>query len=238
MKKLFALLACMMLLAGCTKSNIVNATEETRAVSAPDMELRDDIEIDWAQVSDDTEWIFNNEDRYPYTRDYRFYLEPNKKEIMLMWVVADDLPDSEIRNYAEALIKEFNDAVAIQDFSIATSSKDSYGGLWDEYGLSFSLVPESTQDEEDTWFISGSYGAGIAFQLPDTSALLSGNAEAADAAEGETVEETEAETEPETEAADENAAEAPEIETAAAQGPGLEVTEADTQGPEAEKKEE
>ena len=53
----------MMLLSGCTKSNIVNATEETRAVSAPDMEIRDDIEIDWAQVSGDTEELFNDESR-------------------------------------------------------------------------------------------------------------------------------------------------------------------------------
>ncbi len=222
MKKLFALLACMMFLAGCTESNIVNATEETRAVSAPDMELHDDIEIDWAQVSDDTEWIFNNKDRFPYTRDYRFYLEPNKKEIMLMWVVADDFPDSEIRTYADALIKEFNDAVAIQDFSIATSDKDSYGGLWEEYGLSFSIVPESTQDDEETWFINGSYGAGVEFQLPDTTALMGKGTE--EEAGGETAEETEAE------AAE---GETFTIETPAAKGPGMEVTEADTQGPEA-----
>ena len=46
MKKMIMLLACMMLLAGCTESNIVNPKEETVPVSAPDMELRDDIEID------------------------------------------------------------------------------------------------------------------------------------------------------------------------------------------------
>lgn len=221
MRKLLALLACMMLLSGCTKSNIVNATEETRAVSAPDFELRDDIEIDWAQVSDDTEWIFNNETTYPYTRDYHFYLEPNKKEIMLMWVVADDLPDAEIRTYADALIKEFNDAVAIQDFSIERSDKDSYGGLWDEYALSFSIVPESTQDDEETWFIHGSYGAGADFVLPDVTGLL-GDANAAGEDAAETVGETEDEAE-----------ETMEAETPAAKGPGLEVTEAATEGSEA-----
>lgn len=213
MRKFLGLVACMLLLSGCTKSNIVNATEQTIAVSAPDFELRDDIEIDWGQVSDDTEALFNDESRYPYTRDYHFYLEPKKKEIMLMWVVADEFPDNQIRRYADDLIKYFNDAAAVQDFSIATSGKDSYGGLWEEYALSFSIVPESTQDDADTWFISGNYGAGVPFTLPDFDGFL-----------GDSEEEPELE-------ADETAA---AVETPAAKGPGLEVTEADTLGPEAE----
>lgn len=228
MRKLLGLLACMMLLSGCTKSNIVNATEETRAVSAPDMEIRDDIEIDWAQVSVDTEELFNDESRYPYSRDYHFYLEPKKKEIMLMWVVADEFPDNMIHKYAEDLIKYFNDIVAIQDFSIEMSSADSFGGLWKEYGLSFSIVPESTQDEQDTWFISGTYGAGVEFALPDISGLTGGEDAALEEAESETAEEAEETEQAETEAT------AP-AETPAAKGPGLEVTEADTEGPEAER---
>lgn len=211
MRKVLGLLVCMLLLSGCTKSNIVNATEQTVAVSAPDFELRDDIEIEWGQVSEDTEALFNDESRYPYTRDYHFYLEPKKKEIMLMWVVADDFPETQIRRYAEDLIKYFNDAVAVQDFSIAASGKDSYGGLWDEYALSFSIVPESTQDDADTWFISGNYGAGVKFTLPDPAALS-----------GSDEEEQEME------------AELKKDEMPAAKGPGLEVTEADTLGPEAE----
>lgn len=211
MRKVLGLLVCMLLLSGCTKSNIVNATEQTVAVSAPDFELRDDIEIEWGQVSEDTEALFNDESRYPYTRDYHFYLEPKKKEIMLMWVVADDFPENQIHRYAEDLIKYFNDAVAVQDFSIAASGEDSYGGLWDEYALSFSIVPESTQDDADTWFISGNYGAGVKFTLPDPANLSDSDEEE-----------------------QEMEAELKKDEMPAAKGPGLEVTEADTLGPEAE----
>ena len=51
---------------------------------------------------------------------------------------------------------------------------NSYGGLWKTYALSFSIVPESTQDEEDTWFISGNFAAGTEFQLPDINAVAGG----------------------------------------------------------------
>ncbi len=170
MKKILMLIACMALLSGCTQSNIVNPTAETK-IADPDFSVQEGIEIDWTQVSVEAEELFGNEKEYPYTRDFHFYLEPTKKEIMLMWVVADDFPESQTLSYAEDLIKGFNDTVAVQDFSIERSGQDSYGGLWKQYGLSFSIVPESTQDDEDTWFISASYGAGVDFVLPDVNAV-------------------------------------------------------------------
>ena len=166
----------MALLSGCTQSNIVAPTEET-IVADPEFGTQDDIEIDWTQVSTDAEEIFEDEKSYPYTKNFQFYPEPNKKEIMLIWVVADDFPEVESRDYAENLIKGFNDVVAVQDFSIETSNSDSFGGLWKNYALSYSIVPESTQDDEETWFISGSYAAGTDFVLPDTTALRKSLAE-------------------------------------------------------------
>ena len=65
---------------------------------------------------------------------------------MLIWVVADDLPDDQIGTYAEDLIKGFNDIVHTQDFSIEMSGEDSYGGLWKQDALSYSIVPECDQD--------------------------------------------------------------------------------------------
>ncbi len=170
MRKLFLLIACMMFLSGCTQSNIVQPDSETK-IADPDFEKRDGIEIDWTQVSTDAEENFEDQNLFPYARDFHFYLEPNKKEIMLMWVVADDLPADKILMYAEDLIKGFNDTVATQDFSIERSTKDSYGGLWKNYSLSFSIVPESSQDDEESWFMSASFGAGVEFVLPDAKEL-------------------------------------------------------------------
>ncbi len=185
MKKFLIMIACMALLSGCTQSTIVSPDSET-VVGNPNFETQDDVSIDWSQVSNDAEDMFNDTSNYEYSKDFHFYLEPNKKQVMLVWVVSDDFPDDQIGTYAEDLIKGFNDVVATQDFSIDKSSEDSYGGLWKDYALSFSIVPESDQDNEDAWFISGSYEAGSDFKLPDTKELISKAKESTDSDDGET----------------------------------------------------
>ena len=104
MKKLLILIACMAFLSGCTESTIVKPTAET-VVGNPNFETSEDVVIDWKQVSSEAEELFEDTASYPYSKDFRLYLEPKKKEIMLIWVVADDFPDMEICNYAEDLIK-------------------------------------------------------------------------------------------------------------------------------------
>lgn len=171
MRKFLVLLACAALLCGCTKSNIVQPDSETK-VADPDFSIKDDIEIDWEQVSTEADEIFTNKNDFPYSEDFHFMLQPSTKEIMLMWIVADDLPNEEIQNYADRLIKGFNDLVSTQDFSIEKSSDDSFGGLWKDYSLTFGIAPVSTQDDQESWFISGNYGAGVEFVLPDVNAAI------------------------------------------------------------------
>lgn len=170
MRKFLIMIACMALLSGCTQSNIVSPDSETR-VGNPNFDIQDDIEPDWSQVSTEADEIFEDVNTYPYSRGFSFYLEPNKREIMLMWVVADEFPDNEILRYTEEMIKGFNDIVAVQDFSIDRAGADSYGGLWSRYALTFNIVPESTQDDEETWFISANYPAGSEFVLPTADQL-------------------------------------------------------------------
>ena len=192
MRKILVLLACAAVLSGCApKSNIVSpdSTEGTVA-GQPDFDAKDDVEIDWEQAKVDAEDMFTDVNEYPYSVDFHLLLQPEQKEIMLVWVVKDDLPSSEIAKYSEALVKGFNDMVSTQDFSIERSSDTSYGGLWKTYGLSYGLAPESTQDDEDTWFISGSYPAGTDFKLPSAEEIQKAvdSVEAAEAAETEAAE--------------------------------------------------
>ena len=192
MRKILVLLACAAVLSGCApKSNIVSpdSTEGTVA-GQPDFDAKDDVEIDWEQAKVDAEDMFTDVNEYPYSVDFHLLLQPEQKEIMLVWVVKDDLPSSEIAEYSEALVKGFNDMVSTQDFSIERSSDTSYGGLWKTYGLSYGLAPESTQDDEDTWFISGSYPAGTDFKLPSAEEIQKAvdSVEAAEAAETEAAE--------------------------------------------------
>ena len=213
MRKILVLLACAAVLSGCApKSNIVSpdSTEGTVA-GQPDFDAKDDVEIDWEQAKVDAEDIFTDTKEYPYSVDFHLLLQPEQKEIMLVWVVKDDLPCNQIAKYSEALVKGFNDMVATQDFSIERSSDTSYGGLWKTYGLSYGLAPESTQDDEDTWFISGSYPAGTDFKLPSAEEIQKAvdSVEAADAAETEAPEE-EASGNSEEEPAEENEADTAE----------------------------
>lgn len=160
MRKFFVCAACAcMLLSGCTQSNIVNTHQET-IVGEPDFEEKEGIEIDWEQVSDECQDIFLDTNEYEYSKDINFYLEPEQKKIMLIWTVADDFPPEMVMEYAEYLVKGFNDIVAEQDFSIKVSSPESLGGLWEEYGLLFGIAPESTQDDESTWFINAELDNG------------------------------------------------------------------------------
>ncbi len=173
MKKLLLLGLCAgaLLFGGCTKSTIVNPDEYTLAAN-PDFEEKKDVEIEWQQVSDDAKELFLNTEDYPYAKDLVILLEPTEKKLQLLWVVADDFPEEELDRYAEDLVKEFNNIVASQDFSIERAGTDSYGGLWKEYGLSVGIIPESTKEDPDTWFMDVTYEAGTDFKLPNTSEAL------------------------------------------------------------------
>ena len=192
MRKILVLLACAAVLSGCAPKSNIGSPDSTEGTVAgqPDFDAKDDVEIDWEQAKVEAEDMFTDVNEYPYSVDFHLLLQPEQKEIMLVWVVKDDLPSSEIAEYSEALVKGFNDMVSTQDFSIERSSDTSYGGLWKTYGLSYGLAPESTQDDEDTWFISGSYPAGTDFKLPSAEEIQKAvdSVEAAEAAETEAAE--------------------------------------------------
>lgn len=70
MKRFLVLAACMVLLSGCTQSNIVNPESETK-IADPNFDIQDDIEIDWTQVSADAESVFEDtvlsvQQRFPF----------------------------------------------------------------------------------------------------------------------------------------------------------------------------
>ena len=173
MKKLLLLTVCVgaLVFGGCTKSTIVSPHEYTLAAN-PDFEEKENVEIEWQQVSDDAKELFLDKEEYPYSRDLVILLEPTEKQLQLLWVVADDFPAEELDHYAEDLVKEFNNIVASQDFTIERSGVDSYGGLWKEYGLSVGIIPESTKEDPETWFMDVTYEAGTDFELPHTSEAL------------------------------------------------------------------
>ena len=166
-------LTSLAMLAGCTKSNIVNADHQTVAVTGnPEDGAPEDVEIDWEQVADDAHSIFDDKTEYPNSVKFSIYLNQETKEIMLLWAVDDKFSAEDLSRYAEDALKMFNDIVATQDGKIAMSDENSYGGLWKEYGLSVGIIPESTKEDPETWFMDVTYEAGTDFELPHTSEAL------------------------------------------------------------------
>ena len=155
---------------GCTKSTIVNVKEET-VEAEPVFETQENVEIDWEQVSDEAQDLFEDRNEYSYSRDFLIFLEPQEKLLQLLWVVDDDFPTSEMDRYANDMLKRFNDIVATQDFSIEPSSEESYGGLWKEYGIAIGIMPDGTKEDRETWFLDASYEADSDFALPSASAI-------------------------------------------------------------------
>lgn len=130
------ILGLSILLNACGKSKIV-ASE----VAEPYTGVTDNIQIDWDQVNYD--FTFATDDAYPEISSYiDFEIIEDKKTIRLIWPLKNTATQLDAINNGAGFIKLFNDTVAIQDFSIARSSENYYGGLWDKYTLQLEIFKE------------------------------------------------------------------------------------------------
>ena len=130
------ILGLSILLNACGKSNIV-ASE----VAEPYTGVTDNIQIDWDQVNYD--FTFATDDAYPEISSYiDFEIIEDKKTIRLIWPLKNTATQLDAINNGAGFIKLFNDTVATQDFSIARSSENYYGGLWDKYTLQLEIFKE------------------------------------------------------------------------------------------------
>lgn len=141
---------------GCVEREIVvNKTIE----DIPDVTIKDDIEIDWEQVMDDCESILTEQD-YPYGCYLDFAVHDDENSTEIIWPLKPDCPIKEMPKYAEAYAKAFNDAIAVQDFSIAPSTGDSYGGYWDKHDMDVQVYYEKDIMEPGKYVINQIVPAG------------------------------------------------------------------------------
>ena len=130
------ILGLSILLNACGKSKI-GASE----VAEPYTGGTDNIQIDCDQVNYD--FTFATDDAYPEISSYiDFEIIEDKKTIRLIWPLKNTATQLDAINNGAGFIKLFNDTVAIQDFSIARSSENYYGGLWDKYTLQLEIFKE------------------------------------------------------------------------------------------------
>ena len=124
------------LLAACGERKIV-APENEKSYT----EITEGIQIDWDQVNYD--FTYAIDEAYPEISSYiDFEVIEDKKTIRLIWPLKNTATQLDAINNGAGYIKMFNDIVATQDFSIAKSSENYYGGLWDRYTLQLEIFKE------------------------------------------------------------------------------------------------
>ena len=124
------------LLTACGERKIVAPENEQ-----PYTEITEGIQIDWDQVNYD--FTYAIDEAYPEISSYiDFEVIEDKKTIRLIWPLKNTATQLDAINNGAGYIKMFNDIVATQDFSIAKSSENYYGGLWDRYTLQLEIFKE------------------------------------------------------------------------------------------------
>lgn len=162
MKKVVLMLACSMtLLAGCMGSTVTNQQPtkaepigETVFVPTPDMEIHDDIVLDWEQGVADMDNVLRNTNYYPKMQDVSIFVNDEDGEITIVMAVSDDTTAEEALEYAQNALADANNAVGDQDFSIQKAEDGvTYGGLYERYSVYIGVAPNSTKEDDTTWLV-------------------------------------------------------------------------------------
>lgn len=173
MKKWAVILACTaFLMSGCMESTVTNQTTqaesgqtEIMAVPAPDMEIHDDIVLDWEQGIADVDNVLRNANYYPDMTDVSVLVDTELNEITIVISVKDDMDKETAVDYAQRALEDTNNALADQDFSIAKGEEGvTYGGLYERYAVSIGVAPESTVEDESTWLVDERLEMGEAYR--------------------------------------------------------------------------
>lgn len=159
MKKTFKYLCIVFALQGLLFTACAPKQLTVKREMAPDTSIKTDVEIDYEQLKSECEELLN-QDEYPLSSYIDFAIHEDEKVIELIWVLNEDATQVESLEYGKAYIKAFNDVYKTQDFSIAASGPDYYGGLWDKYDLDLQVFKESYIIKPDMYFINQYMKAG------------------------------------------------------------------------------
>lgn len=135
---------CIMLLCGCTKSNIVQP-EET---PGPDFNIYNDIVISEEQLHYDVEDIYLDPIDYPMASAIDFDLNLDEAYVDITVVVKDGTSPEDTAYFADVAIKGINDEVVVQDFSYGESDTDTFGGLYQDNVINLKIYTESEYEAE------------------------------------------------------------------------------------------
>lgn len=143
-KRLVLTVGCMVLLCGCTKSNIVHPDSPVE----PDTEIRWDIVLEEEQLQHDVEDLYLDERDYPMASAIAIDLNLDEEFVGVDVVIKDGTSPEEAAEYAMTVIKGINDEAAVQDFTYGKAGEDTYGGLYQDNEIRVKIYDESAYAAE------------------------------------------------------------------------------------------
>ena len=123
--------------------------------------MHDDIKLNFDEAQSSCEDLLkDNASDYPLSKYIDTVVDENTKTVMLIWPLDNSATEEDGVRYANELIRAFNDACAEQDFSIAASSEESYGGLYQKYAVNIQVFREADILKPDKYLVSMTIPAG------------------------------------------------------------------------------
>ncbi len=164
LKKMMVLLACAVMLSGCTKSNIVQGGTPDD-LPAPSSEG-----IVWEQLWEDFHEIYEDQDVYPFAGSVSGAIDPEKKEARFFLLLSQDLDAEEAAAYATEVLKGFNDLISGQNSAYAPSSAESYGGYLSKYQIYVMVAESDLMNVHEEWILEDEIPAGT-YRAVDPAAV-------------------------------------------------------------------
>lgn len=143
MRTYLLLAACVFLLAGCTKSNILTPSN----IGEPNFDIVEGIELDQDQIKEDVADYFENHEQYDFAQEFELNLDESSKTLTILITVEDETDPMEAADLAAGMIRAYADAVSTQDFSYKASTPDTYGDYFMDYSVRVQVVLVSSADE-------------------------------------------------------------------------------------------
>lgn len=155
MKKIIVLLlASMLVLSGCTKSNIVKGGQDYSDMPQP-------VEgIVWEQLWEEWDEMYTDQDLYPFSETVNGGVYADENTMKFFILLNQEISKEEAAEYATTVLKGLGDLMAGQNPDLTASGDDSYGSYMDKYNIYVMVSPDATKSDESTWILEDTIPAG------------------------------------------------------------------------------
>ncbi|MDD5832906.1 MAG: hypothetical protein PUC98_05465 [Clostridiales bacterium] len=136
-------------LAGCLLTACVPDRKDANVMVNPDFESGKEGELDFVQIQNDAfDAMASIEGGAPFIFISDVDIEGSNENRTLDIKVnaVDGTNEEDCRNFASALLRQINDAAAVQYPGYEISSETSFGGLYDNYAVNMTVKNDSSGD--------------------------------------------------------------------------------------------